>query len=171
MVVVDDGSTDDTFATLTQLNAERPGVRAVRLRRNAGKAAALDVGFAEAEGDVVVTIDGDGQDDPAELRQLLAKLDEGYDLVAGWKTTRRDPLARRLVSRIFNAVTGRVSGVRLHDMNCGLKAMRAEVVGGHPALRRAAPLPARIRALPRLSRHRGPGPPPPAPPRPLAVRA
>ena len=128
VVVVDDGSTDDTFTTLTRLNAEHPSVRAVRLRRNSGKAAALDVGFAEAEGDVVVTIDGDGQDDPAELRQLLAKLDEGYDLVAGWKTTRRDPLMRRLVSRIFNAVTGRVSGVRLHDMNCGLKAMRAEVV-------------------------------------------
>jgi len=128
VVVVDDGSTDDTFATLTRLNAEHPSVRAVRLRRNSGKAAALDVGFAEAEGDVVVTIDGDGQDDPAELRQLLAKLDEGYDLVAGWKTTRRDPLMRRLVSRIFNAVTGRVSGVRLHDMNCGLKAMRGEVV-------------------------------------------
>jgi glycosyltransferase involved in cell wall biosynthesis len=128
VVVVDDGSTDDTFATLTRLNAEHPSVRAVRLRRNSGKAAALDVGFAEAEGDVVVTIDGDGQDDPAELHQLLAKLDEGYDLVAGWKTTRRDPLMRRLVSRIFNAVTGRVSGVRLHDMNCGLKAMRAEVV-------------------------------------------
>ena len=128
VVVVDDGSTDDTFTTLTRLNAEHPSVRAVRLRRNSGKAAALDVGFAEAEGDVVVTIDGDGQDDPAEMRQLLAKLDEGYDLVAGWKTTRRDPLMRRLVSRIFNAVTGRVSGVRLHDMNCGLKAMRAEVV-------------------------------------------
>jgi glycosyltransferase involved in cell wall biosynthesis len=128
VIVVDDGSTDDTFATLTRLNAEHPSVRAVRLRRNSGKAAALDVGFAEADGDVVVTIDGDGQDDPAELRQLLAKLDEGYDLVAGWKTTRRDPLMRRLVSRIFNAVTGRVSGVRLHDMNCGLKAMRGEVV-------------------------------------------
>ena len=128
VLVVDDGSTDDTFATLARLNAEHPSVRAVRLRRNSGKAAALDVGFAEAEGAVIVTIDGDGQDDPAELRQLLAKLDEGYDLVAGWKTTRRDPLMRRLVSRIFNAVTGRVSGVRLHDMNCGLKAMGAEVV-------------------------------------------
>jgi glycosyltransferase involved in cell wall biosynthesis len=128
VIVVDDGSTDGTFATLAQLNAERPGVRVVRLRRNAGKAAALDAGFAEAEGDVVVTIDGDGQDDPAEIRALLAKLDEGYDLVAGWKSTRRDPLVRRLVSRIFNGVTGRVSGVRLHDMNCGLKAMRSEVL-------------------------------------------
>jgi glycosyltransferase involved in cell wall biosynthesis len=128
VIVVDDGSTDGTFATLTQLNAERPGVRVVRLRRNAGKAAALDAGFAEAEGDVVVTLDGDGQDDPGEIGALLAKLDEGYDLVSGWKSTRRDPLVRRLVSKVFNAVTGRVSGVRLHDMNCGLKAMRSEVL-------------------------------------------
>jgi glycosyltransferase involved in cell wall biosynthesis len=128
VIVVDDGSTDDTFATLAQLNSERPGVHVVRLRRNAGKAAALDAGFAEAEGNIVVTIDGDGQDDPAEIAALLTKLDEGYDLVAGWKSTRRDPFARRIVSRIFNGVTGRVSGLRLHDMNCGLKAMRAEVL-------------------------------------------
>jgi glycosyltransferase involved in cell wall biosynthesis len=128
VIVVDDGSTDGTFATLAQLNSERPGVRVVRLRRNAGKAAALDAGFTEAEGNVVVTIDGDGQDDPAEIAALLTKLDEGYDLVAGWKSTRRDPFARRFVSRIFNGVTGRVSGLRLHDMNCGLKAMRAEVL-------------------------------------------
>ena len=128
VIVVDDGSTDGTFATLAQLNSERPGVRVVRLRRNAGKATALDAGFAEAEGNIVVTIDGDGQDDPAEIAALLTKLDEGYDLVAGWKSTRRDPFARRFVSKIFNGVTGRVSGLRLHDMNCGLKAMRAEVL-------------------------------------------
>jgi glycosyltransferase involved in cell wall biosynthesis len=128
VIVVDDGSTDGTFTTLAQLNSERPGVRVVRLRRNAGKAAALDAGFAEAEGTIVVTIDGDGQDDPVEIASLLTKLDEGYDLVAGWKSTRRDPFARRFVSRIFNGVTGRVSGLRLHDMNCGLKAMRAEVL-------------------------------------------
>ena len=128
VIVVDDGSTDGTFATLAQLNSERPGVRVVRLRRNAGKATALDAGFAEAEGNIVVTIDGDGQDDPAEIAVLLTKLDEGYDLVAGWKSTRRDPFARRFVSKIFNGVTGRVSGLRLHDMNCGLKAMRAEVL-------------------------------------------
>ena len=128
VIVVDDGSTDGTFATLAQLNSERTGVRVVRLRRNAGKAAALDAGFAEAEGNTVVTIDGDGQDDPVEIAALLTKLDEGYDLVAGWKSTRRDPFARRFVSRIFNGVTSRVSGLRLHDMNCGLKAMRAEVL-------------------------------------------
>jgi glycosyltransferase involved in cell wall biosynthesis len=102
----------------------------VRLRRNFGKAAALVAGFDQARGDVVVTIDGDLQDDPAEIPRLLAKLDEGFDLVSGWKTRRRDRLSRRLLSRLFNAVTSRFSGLRLHDMNCGLKAYRAEVVHG-----------------------------------------
>ena len=129
-VFVDDGSTDGTFAALTQLHHERPNVRIVRLRRNFGKAAALQAGFGHALGDLIVTIDGDGQDDPAEIPRLLAKLEEGFDLVTGWKTRRRDPLSRRLPSKLFNAVTGRISGVRLHDMNCGLKAYRAEVVQG-----------------------------------------
>jgi dolichol-phosphate mannosyltransferase len=103
-------------------------VRVVRLRRNFGKAAALAAGFAHAEGDIVVTIDADLQDDPAEIPRLLAKLDEGFDLVSGWKAHRRDPLTRRAPSRIFNWVTGHVSGLRLHDLNCGLKAYRADVV-------------------------------------------
>jgi glycosyltransferase involved in cell wall biosynthesis len=130
VLFVDDGSTDGTFAALTRLHASEPSVRIVRLRRNFGKATALAAGFAEAGGDIVVTIDGDGQDDPAEIGRLLAKLDEGFDLVSGWKTRRRDPWRRRAVSRIFNAVTGRVSGLRLHDLNCGLKAYRAEVLRG-----------------------------------------
>jgi dolichol-phosphate mannosyltransferase len=130
VLFVDDGSTDGTFAALTQLHAREPAVRIVRLRRNFGKASALAAGFAEAAGDVVITIDGDGQDDPAEIGRLLAKLDEGFDLVSGWKARRRDPWRRRIVSRIFNAVTGRVSGLRLHDLNCGLKAYRAEVLRG-----------------------------------------
>ena len=129
-VFVDDGSTDGTFAALTRLHAAHDNVRVVRLRRNFGKAAALQAGFEEAQGDVVVTIDGDLQDDPAEIPRLLAKLEEGFDLVSGWKTKRRDPLTRRIPSRIFNAVTGSLSGLRLHDLNCGLKAYRAEVVGG-----------------------------------------
>jgi glycosyltransferase involved in cell wall biosynthesis len=127
-VFVDDGSTDGSLAALTRLHAAAPNVKVVRLRRNFGKAAALAAGFRHAEGDVVVTIDADLQDDPAEIPRLLAKLDEGYDLVSGWKAQRRDPLSRRIPSRIFNAVVGRVSGVRLHDLNCGLKAYRAEVV-------------------------------------------
>jgi dolichol-phosphate mannosyltransferase len=129
-IFVDDGSADGTFAALTGLHAEQPNVRIVRLRRNFGKAAALQAGFAQAGGDTVVTIDGDLQDDPAEIPRLLAKLDEGFDLVSGWKTRRRDPLTRRVPSKLFNAVTGRVSGLRLHDLNCGLKAYRAEVVRG-----------------------------------------
>ncbi|HET9508990.1 MAG TPA: glycosyltransferase family 2 protein [Gaiellaceae bacterium] len=129
-VFVDDGSEDGTFGALTRLHAATDNVRVVRLRRNFGKAAALQAGFEAAAGDVVVTIDGDLQDDPAEIPRLLAKLDEGFDLVSGWKTRRRDPLSRRLLSRIFNVVTGRLSGLRLHDLNCGLKAYRAEVVRG-----------------------------------------
>ena len=130
-VFVDDGSSDGTFAALTRLHGANDNVRVVRLRRNFGKAAALDAGFGEATGDVVVvTIDGDLQDDPSEIPRLLAKLDEGYDLVSGWKTKRRDPLTRRVPSRIFNTVAGKVSGVHLHDLNCGLKAYRAEVVEG-----------------------------------------
>jgi len=129
-VFVDDGSTDGSFAALTRLHNLHDNVRVVRLRRNFGKAAALAAGFANAEGDVVVTIDADLQDDPAEIPRLLAKLDEGFDLVSGWKAHRRDPITRRALSRIFNWVTGRVSGLRLHDLNCGLKAYRAEVVQG-----------------------------------------
>ena len=129
-VFVDDGSTDGTFAALTRLHARTPNTRVVRLRRNFGKSTALASGFAHSDGETIVTIDGDLQDDPAEIPRLLAKLDEGFDLVSGWKARRRDPWRRRLLSRIFNAVTGRVSGLRLHDMNCGLKAYRAEVVRG-----------------------------------------
>jgi len=100
----------------------------VRLRRNFGKAAALAAGFEQATGDLVVTIDGDLQDDPSEIPRLLAKLEEGFDLVSGWKTRRRDPLSRRIPSKLFNLVAGWMSGLRLHDMNCGLKAYRGEVV-------------------------------------------
>jgi dolichol-phosphate mannosyltransferase len=131
-VFVDDGSMDGSFAALTRLHNANENVRVVRLRRNFGKAAALAAGFAQARGETVVTIDADLQDDPAEIPRLLVKLDEGFDLVSGWKTHRRDPLRRRVLSRIFNWVTGRVSGLRLHDMNCGLKAYRAEVVRGMP---------------------------------------
>ena len=129
-VFVDDGSTDGTFSALTRLHAEDGNVRVVRLRRNFGKAAALAAGFAQAQGETVVTMDGDLQDDPAEIPRLLAKLEEGFDLVSGWKTRRRDRWSRRLASRLANWATSRISGLRLHDMNCGLKAYRAEVVQG-----------------------------------------
>jgi glycosyltransferase involved in cell wall biosynthesis len=130
VVFVDDGSTDGSRSVLTRLHDESPNIVVVHLRRNFGKAAALQAGFHEARGDVVVTIDADLQDDPAEIPQLLAKLDEGFDLVSGWKTSRNDPFLRRVFSRVFNWATGTVSGVRLHDVNCGLKAYRAEVLQG-----------------------------------------
>ena len=130
VVFVDDGSTDASLATLTQLHSEHSNVVVVHLRRNFGKAAALQAGFLEAHGDIVVTIDADLQDDPAEIPQLLAKLDEGFDLVSGWKSRRNDPWSRRFLSRVFNRAVALVSGVRLHDVNCGLKAYRAEVLKG-----------------------------------------
>jgi glycosyltransferase involved in cell wall biosynthesis len=126
-VYVDDGSTDGSFGALTRLHAREDNVRVVRLRRNFGKAAALAAGFGQAAGSRVVTIDGDLQDDPSEIPRLLAKLEEGFDLVSGWKAQRRDPLTRRIPSKLFNRVAGWMSGLRLHDMNCGLKAYRAEV--------------------------------------------
>ncbi len=130
VIFVDDGSTDGSLAVLGQLHSETTNVIVVHLRRNFGKAAALQAGFHEARGDTVVTMDADLQDDPSEIPQLLAKLDEGFDLVSGWKTRRNDPWTRRLFSRLFNWSTGVVSGVRLHDVNCGLKAYRAEVLRG-----------------------------------------
>ena len=128
VVFVDDGSTDRSLEVLHHLHETADNVVVVHLRRNFGKAAALKAGFLEARGEIIVTIDADLQDDPAEIPQLLAKLDEGFDLVSGWKTRRNDPFLRRAFSRIFNATTALISGVRLHDVNCGLKAYRAEVL-------------------------------------------
>jgi glycosyltransferase involved in cell wall biosynthesis len=130
VVFVDDGSTDGSMSALERLHDEMPNVVVVHLRRNFGKAAALQAGFLEARGETIVTIDADLQDDPAEIPKLLAKLDEGFDLVSGWKTRRNDAFLRRLFSRWFNWATAVVSGVRLHDVNCGLKAYRAEVLQG-----------------------------------------
>lgn len=129
-VFVDDGSTDGSFGVLTRLHSNAPNVSVVRLRRNFGKAAALAAGFAQSSGEIVVTIDADLQDDPRDIPRLLAKLEEGFDLVSGWKAQRRDPLSRRILSRVFNLVTGLISGIRLHDLNSGLKAYRADVVRG-----------------------------------------
>jgi glycosyltransferase involved in cell wall biosynthesis len=128
LVFVDDGSTDGSYRELVRLHAAHTNVRVVRLRRNFGKSAALRAGFDVADGDVVVTMDADLQDDPAEIPCLIEKLDDDYDVVSGWKCDRHDPLVRRLVSRLYNRVTALATGVRLHDMNCGLKAYRAEVL-------------------------------------------
>ncbi len=127
ILVIDDGSTDGTFDQVRALAPSVRGLHGIQFRRNFGKSAALSVGFREARGRYVVTMDGDLQDDSAEIAKLLAKIDEGYDLVSGWKQNRKDPVSKTIPSKLFNAVTSAVSGVALHDMNCGLKAYRSEV--------------------------------------------
>jgi glycosyltransferase involved in cell wall biosynthesis len=127
VVFVDDGSTDGSYRELVRLHAAHLNVRVVRLRRNFGKAPALAAGIDVADGELIVTMDADLQDDPAEIPSLIAKLDDGYDVVSGWKCDRHDPFVRRFVSRIYNTATRLATGVKLHDMNCGLKAYRAEV--------------------------------------------
>jgi glycosyltransferase involved in cell wall biosynthesis len=128
IVVVDDGSTDGTDRVLIAETQRIPGLRVVTLRRNFGKSVALRIGWTNTTGDAVITMDGDGQDDPAEIPRLLERLAGGYDLVSGWKVERHDPLGKRLPSKAFNRVTAKVSGVPLHDMNCGLKAYDGDAV-------------------------------------------
>jgi glycosyltransferase involved in cell wall biosynthesis len=128
ILVLDDGSTDGTLEALRGLRGAVSGLRAVSFRRNFGKSAALSVGFREARGRLVVTMDADLQDDSAEIPALLRKLEEGYDLVSGWKQKRKDPISKTIPSKLFNRVTTLMTGVALHDMNCGLKAYRADVV-------------------------------------------
>ncbi len=128
ILFIDDGSTDGSAQELERLVRETPNVRVVCFRKNFGKAAALDAGFREAQGELVVTMDADLQDDPAELGKFIEAIESGYDLVSGWKYHRKDPLARRLASRVYNSVTRRLAGVKLHDMNCGYKVYRREVV-------------------------------------------
>ncbi len=127
ILVVDDGSTDGTLDALRGLATALPQLRVLSLRRNFGKSAALSTGFIEARGRFVVTMDADLQDDPEEIPDLLADLEGGLDLVSGWKRRRHDPITKTWPSRFFNQVTARVSGLRLHDFNCGLKAYRREV--------------------------------------------
>ncbi len=125
--IVDDGSTDDTFAVTQKLAAQRPQVHGLSFGRNFGKAAALSAGFSACGGAIVITMDADLQDDPAEIPALIDKLDEGYDLVSGWKQKRRDSFVKNQTSKVFNWYTGRMCGLKLHDFNCGLKAYRREV--------------------------------------------
>ncbi|MBI3769332.1 MAG: glycosyltransferase family 2 protein [Deltaproteobacteria bacterium] len=132
LIFIDDGSTDGSFGAITEMHLRDRRVRGVRLRTNLGKSAALAVGFRAARGSRLVTIDGDLQDDPREIPRLLAALDEGADLVSGWKTARQDPPARVLASRVFNGLSRLASGIALHDVNCGLKAYRREVAAEVP---------------------------------------
>ncbi|RKT82851.1 dolichol-phosphate mannosyltransferase [Saccharopolyspora antimicrobica] len=127
LVVVDDGSTDGSWQVISEHAARDPRIRGIRLRRNFGKAAALAAGVAEVRGELLVTLDADLQDDPAEIPRLLAELDAGTDLVSGHKANRQDPLGKRLPSKVFNWFTGLITGLKLSDHNCGLKAARTEV--------------------------------------------
>ncbi len=128
LLFIDDGSRDGSLELLKDLAGGDTHIRIISLRRNHGKSAALAVGFQEAAGEFVVTMDADLQDNPAEIEALLAKLNEGFDLVSGWKKIRHDPLEKTLPSKFFNMVTSKVSGIKLHDFNCGLKAYRRNVV-------------------------------------------
>lgn len=128
IILVDDGSRDGSFDLIEKLHRADDRVRGVQLRRNFGKAAALAVGFRAARGDLVVTLDADLQDDPAELPKLLSRLEDGFDLVSGWKARRQDPRSKTWPSRLFNWVTGRLTGLPLRDFNSGLKIYRRAVV-------------------------------------------
>lgn len=129
LIFVDDGSTDRSWEVIEGLKQQYPAVRAFQFRRNYGKSAALYVGFEAARGEVVVTMDADLQDSPDELPAMYRMIKEdGYDIVSGWKGVRHDPLGKTLPSKFFNATARAVSGIKLHDFNCGLKAYRSKVV-------------------------------------------
>jgi glycosyltransferase involved in cell wall biosynthesis len=129
VIFVDDGSTDGTFKELKKLYNENPGiVRIIRFRKNFGKTPALVAGFDRCRGEIIFTMDGDLQDDPEEIPHFLAKLEEGYDLVSGWKYPRLDPISKTFPSRIFNGLVSVLTGVHLHDINNGFKAYRREVI-------------------------------------------
>jgi len=127
ILFIDDGSTDRSFEILKTIRKNDANVRVVQFRKNYGKSAALATGFKRSSGKIIVTIDGDLQDDPSEIPHLIQKLNEGYDLVSGWKKQRRDSFIKRVSSKLFNRVTCMFTGLEIHDINCGLKAYRREV--------------------------------------------
>lgn len=126
--LVDDGSTDASWDVIEKIHEADERFAGLRLRRNYGKSAALAVGFEHVQGEYVVTLDADLQDDPEEIPEMIAMLQEGYDLVSGWKQNRKDRFVKRSTSKFFNATTRALTGIDLHDFNCGLKAYRVEVV-------------------------------------------
>lgn len=129
ILFIDDGSTDGSWAVMQSIAERLPGIAgAIRFRRNMGKALALEAGFRASRGDIVFTMDADLQDDPKEISRFLEKLEQGFDLVSGWKRTRHDPLSKTLPSKIFNGVTSKLTGVKLNDFNCGFKCYRREVI-------------------------------------------
>lgn len=129
IILVDDGSTDDSWHVIENLTAANPNIKGIKFQRNYGKSAALNEGFKSAKGEVVITMDADMQDSPdeiPELRQMI--IGDGYDLVSGWKKRRHDPLSKTIPTKFFNSVTRKTSGIELHDFNCGLKAYKKKVV-------------------------------------------
>ena len=124
IIFINDGSKDPTSTVIEQVMASDPHVKLVNLRRNFGKADALSIGFKKANGDTIITMDGDMQDDPAEIPRFIAKINEGYDLVSGWKFKRHDPITKTIPSKLFNKMTAIISGLNIHDFNCGFKAYR-----------------------------------------------
>ena len=128
ILFVDDGSTDGSTEFLNDLSRKDENVTLIQFHRNYGKSAALAEGFKRAKGEFLITMDADLQDDPAEIPNLMKKLEEGFDLVSGWKKKRKDPISKRFPSKIFNYVTRIMTGVKIHDFNCGLKIYRKEVI-------------------------------------------
>ena len=128
IIFIDDGSDDESYNIMRKLADEDNRVSIIQFFKNFGKADALSEGFKQANGDVVITIDSDLQDDPAEIPRLVEKIKEGWDVVSGWKKDRKDPISKRLPSKLFNMVTRFLTGIKIHDFNCGLKAYRRKVV-------------------------------------------
>ncbi|MCH8545681.1 MAG: glycosyltransferase family 2 protein [Cryomorphaceae bacterium] len=129
VVLIDDGSTDGSWSVITDLTSKNKGIKAIRFRRNHGKSAALNAGFKVAEGEVVITMDADLQDSPDEIPELRRMIvEDGFDLVSGWKKKRYDPITKTIPTKLFNWATRKISGIHLHDFNCGLKAYRNEVI-------------------------------------------
>ena len=129
LIFIDDGSTDSSWKVVSDIQTENNFVKGISFRRNYGKSAALNVGFEAAIGEVVITMDADLQDSPDEIPALYKMVkDDGYDIVSGWKKNRKDPISKTIPTKLYNAVTRKVSGIKLHDMNCGLKAYNYQVV-------------------------------------------
>jgi glycosyltransferase involved in cell wall biosynthesis len=129
IILVDDGSTDTSWEVIERLTASNPHIKGIKFQRNYGKSAALNEGFKTAKGDVVITMDADMQDSPDEIPELRRMIiEDGYDLVSGWKKKRYDPITKTVPTKFFNGVTRRASGIQLHDFNCGLKAYKKKVV-------------------------------------------
>jgi glycosyltransferase involved in cell wall biosynthesis len=128
VIFIDDGSTDGSFEVLEELSKKHKEIIVIKFKRNFGKAAALSAGFRVAKGRLIITMDADLQDDPSEIPKFLEKLNEGFDIVSGWKKKRRDPLSKIILSKIFNLVTSWITKINLHDFNCGFKIYKREVV-------------------------------------------